>query len=123
MYALNILRADGNFYWLKQRIIINPNTIIQIDYKYSNTTTLGIDYNNNAEWIKTDMYGNSSTVDADIANSNNRAGVNPDFYVEWNSFVGTSDDGTVKFKFKVDAQTGEIFVNEPYGTFETTAFV
>ena len=127
LYALNILGA-ANPAWLKQRIIINPYTNIQIDDKYSNTTTLGIDYNDNGMWIKS-VNGVTSIISAQTSDTNNRTtliyGVpgNVPEYVEWNSFDGTSDDGTVKFKFKVDSITGEIFVNEPYGTFETTAFV
>ena len=127
LYALNILGA-ANPAWLKQRIIINPYTNIQIDDKYSNTTTLGIDYNDNGMWIKS-VNGVTSIISAQTADIVNRtifiygSPTEYDPYVEWNSFDGTSDDGTVKFGFKVDAQTGEIFVNEPYGTFETTAFV
>ena len=127
LWALNILGAS-NPTWLSQEIIINPYTNIQIDDKYSNTTTLGIDYNDNGRWIKT-VNGVTTTITEQTADTNHRTtliyGVpgNVPEYVEWNSFAGTSDDGTVKFSFKVDAQTGEIFVNEPYGTFETTAFV
>ena len=129
LYALNILGAT-NPTWLSQKIIINPYTNIQIDDKYSNTTTLGIDYDNNGRWIKS-VNGVTSIIDADVANGIHRtteiygnpfAGYDP--YVEWNSFhAASTDGGTVKFWFKVDAQTGEIFVNEPYGTFETTAYV
>lgn len=128
LYALNILGAT-NPTWLKQRIIINPTTNIELDRKYSKTTEQNIDYNGNAEWIRIKMDGSTSIVSEQIADDNYRTifiyGNPTEFsaYVEWNSFDGTSDDGTVKFKFKVDAQTGEIFVNEPYGTFETTAFV
>ncbi len=127
LWALNILRPnnDGLVYWLKQEIIINPYTNIELDRKYSKTTEQLIDYNGNAEWIRIKMNGSSSIISEQIADDNYRGSRDngTSFYVEWNSFDGTSDDGTVKFKFKVDAQTGEIFVNEPYGTFETTAFV
>ena len=127
LYALNILGA-ANPTWLHQRIIINPNINIELDRKYSKTTTENIDYNGNGRWIKT-VNGVTTTITEQTADTNNRTtliyGVPGDVleYVEWNSFDGTSEDGTVKFKFKVDAQTGEISVNEPYGTFETTAFV
>jgi hypothetical protein len=128
LYALNILGANPA--WLSQKIIINPYTNIQIDNKYSNTTTLGIDYDNNGRWIRTPLNGVSSIIDADAANTyrtteiygNALAGYDP--YVEWFTFhAASTDGGTVKFNFKVDALTGEIFVNEPYGTFTTTAFV
>lgn len=128
LYVLNILRIlnDGRTFWLSQKIVINPYTTIELA-KYSNTTTLGIDYDNNARWNISEN-GVSSAVseqDADILHRSTRL-YNDDVvgeYVEWNSFNGTSDDGTVKFKFKVDALAGEIFVNEPYGTFTTTALI
>ena len=121
--ALNILRNDNLFYWLSQKIIINPYTNIEL-VKYSSTTTQGIDYNGNAEWIKVNMNAVSSIIDEDDADVNFMGTLNNiDYFVEWNSFEALSEDGTVKFKFKVDAQTGEITVNDPFGTFTTTAFV
>ena len=114
--------------WLEQKIIINPYTDIELN-KYSHTTTQIIDYDGYGRWIKTPSNGVSSIISEQIA----EAGFMSQFfdpittsfidYVEWFSFESGSTDGSVKFKFKVDYQTGEIFVNEPYGTFTTTAFV
>jgi hypothetical protein len=130
LWALNRLGAT-NPTWLSQKIIINPNTNIVLNQKYSNTTTQGIDFDGNGLWIKSEVNGGTSIISAQDADSFHRTTLLYDTtelglgneYVEWFTFNGTSEDGLVKFSFKVNNQNGEIVVNDTQGTFETTAYV
>ena len=109
--------------WVEQKIIINPYTNIELA-KFSSTTTQNIDYVGTGRWIQTPLSGVSTNISEQYADTSYLVVDGVTSYAEWFSFDAKSTNGgAVKFWFKVDYLTGEIFVPDPQGTFTTTAFV
>ncbi len=108
---------------MEQKIIINPYTNIELA-KFSSTTTQNIDYVGTGRWIQTPLSGVSTNISEQYADTSYLVVDGVTSYAEWFSFDAKSTNGgAVKFWFKVDYLTGEIFVPDPQGTFTTTAFV